>query len=135
MALADAYPLIKATHIGLAMASGGLFACRGVGVLLGAALPMSAPVRRLSQVVDTALLVAALLLLTALQLNPFATPWLQAKLALLVAYIVLGTLALKRAPGLVGKGMAFVAALTCFAMIVVIARTHDPLGWLRVFVG
>jgi uncharacterized membrane protein SirB2 len=130
MPLADAYPLIKSAHIGLAMASGGLFALRGAGVLAGASLPMAPPVRRLSQVVDTALLVAALLLLSTLQLNPLVTPWLQAKLALLLAYIVFGTLALKRAPSMTGKVLAYVAALACFAMIVAIARTHDPLGFL-----
>ncbi|MBS0429502.1 MAG: SirB2 family protein [Proteobacteria bacterium] len=131
MALADHYLLIKASHVGLAMLSGGLFAGRGVGVLLGAAMPMSAPVRRLSQVIDTALLAAALLLLATLQLNPFATPWLLAKLMLLVAYIVLGTMALRRARTLTGKVLAFTAALTCFVMMFTIARTHDPLGFLR----
>ena len=82
MALADHYLLIKAAHVGLAMLSGGLFAGRGVGVLLGAEMPMLTPVRRLSQVIDTALLAAALLLLATLQLNPFATPWLLTKLML-----------------------------------------------------
>lgn len=132
MALAEFYPVIKASHIGLALLSGGLFAGRGVGVLLGAAMPMSTPVRRLSQVIDTALLVAALLLLATLQLNPFATPWLLAKLALLIAYIVFGTLALKRAPTRTGKALAFTAALSCFVMMIAIARTHDPLGFLRI---
>ncbi len=132
MALVDAYPLIKASHIGLALLSGGLFAGRGVGVLLGTTMPMSTPVRRLSQVIDTALLAAALLLLATLQLNPFATPWLLAKLALLIAYIVFGTLALRRAPTQVGKALAFAAALTCFVMMFTIARTHDPLGFLRI---
>ena len=66
MALADHYLLIKAAHVGLAMLSGGLFAGRGVGVLLGAEMPMLTPVRRLSQVIDTALLAAALLLLATL---------------------------------------------------------------------
>ena len=131
MALADHYLLIKASHVGLAMLSGGLFAGRGVGVLLGAAMPMSAPVRRLSQGIDTALLAAALLLLATLQLNPFATPWLLAKLMLLVAYIVLGTMALRRARTLTGMVLAFAAALPCFVMMFAIARTHDPLGFLR----
>lgn len=132
MALADFYPLIKASHVGLAMLSGGLFAGRGVGVLMGATMPMSTPMRRLSQVIDTSLLAAALLLLATLQLNPFATPWLLAKLMLLVAYIVFGTLALRRAPTRAGKALAFAAALTCFVMMVAIARTHDPLGFLRI---
>lgn len=128
---AEAYPLIKATHVGLALLSGALFAGRGVAVLLGAGAAMSPPVRRLSQGIDTALLAMALLLLTILQLNPFATPWLLAKLGLLVAYIVFGTFALKRASSWGGKALAFVAALACFATMVSIARAHDPLGFLR----
>ena len=132
MALADFYPLIKASHVGLVMLSGGLFAGRGIGVLLGATMPRSAPVRRCSQVIDTALLVAALLLLATLQLNPFAVPWLLAKLVLLVAYIGFGILALRRAPTLAGKGLAFAAALLCFVMMLMIATTHDPLGFLRI---
>jgi len=135
MPLLELYPVIKATHIGLALLSGGLFAARGAGVLMGAGMPMSSPVRWLSQVVDTALLVAALFLLATLHLNPFASPWLQAKLALLVAYVLFGTLALKRAPSRAGKACAFIAALSCFAMMLAIARTHDPLGFLRVFGG
>ena len=132
MALADFYPLIKASHVGLVMLSGGLFAGRGVGVLLGAAFPMSPVVRRCSQVIDTALLVAALLLLATLQLNPFTSPWLLAKLVLLVAYIGFGILALRRAPTLAGKGLAFAAALLCFVMMLIIASTRDPLGFLRI---
>ena len=132
MALAYFYPLIKASHVGLVMLSGGLFAGRGVGVLLGATMPMSPVVRRCSQVIDTALLVAALLLLATLQLNPFTSPWLLAKLVLLVAYIGFGILALRRAPTLAGKGLAFAAALLCFVMMLIIASTHDPLGFLRI---
>lgn len=132
MALAEFYPLIKATHIGLALLSGGLFAGRGLGVLLGAVWPMARLVRRWSQVIDTALLTAALLLLAILRLNPFATPWLLAKLTLLVAYIVFGTLALRRMPTRTGKVLAFAVALCCFVMMIAIARTHDPLGILRI---
>lgn len=131
MVLADFYPIIKATHVGLALLSGALFAGRGLGVLLSATAPMAPWVRRVSQVIDTALLAAALLLLSILRLNPFATPWLLVKLALLVAYIAFGTLALRRAPSRTGKALAFAVALCCFVMMVAIARTHDPLGFLR----
>ncbi|MBN9372754.1 SirB2 family protein [Hydrogenophaga sp. YM1] len=131
MDLLMAYPWIKAAHVALALTSGGLFAARGVGVLLGSAAPLAAPVRRLSQLIDTALLMAALLLLAALRLNPFATPWLQLKLGLLVAYIVLGTLALRRARTPTGRAMAFAAALACFAAMVAVARAHDPAVLLR----
>ena len=38
---------------------------------------------------------------------------------------------LRRARTLRGKALAFAAALTCFLMMFAIARTHDPLGFLR----
>jgi len=130
--LAELYPILKTLHIGLAIASGGLFAGRGVGVLLGATMPTSTPARRLSVAIDTALLLAALLLVATLALNPFTTPWLAAKLVLLAAYIVLGVFALRSARTRWGKGMAFAGALGCFVAIFTIARTHDPLGPLRI---
>jgi uncharacterized membrane protein SirB2 len=135
MALIEHYPLIKGTHVGLALLSGSLFAARGVGVLLGSPVPMVPWIRRGCQVVDSALLAAALLLLAALRLDPFVTPWLLTKLGFLIAYIVLGMLALGRAPSRTVRALAYIAALTCFAMIVAIARAHDPLGLLRLLQG
>ena len=41
-------------------------------------------------------------------------------------------MALRRAPTLAGKGLAFAAALLCFVMMLMIATTHDPLGFLRI---
>lgn len=131
MTLAEVYPAVKSLHVGLAITSGGLFAGRGIGVLMGAAMPTSRRMRRLSQAIDSLLLVAALILLAILGLNPVTTPWLAAKLVLLVAYIVLGILALRVARTRAGKAVAFVAALGCFVLMFAIARTHDPLGPLR----
>lgn len=131
MTLAEFYPAIKSLHVGLAITSGSLFAGRGIGVLLGATTPTSRPMRRLAQLIDTTLLGAALLLLVILGLNPVTTPWLAAKLTLLVGYIVLGILALHVARTRLRKALAFVGALVCFALMYGIARTHDPLGPLR----
>jgi len=126
----DLYPAIKSIHVGFALASGLLFTARGVGVLLGLALPMRAPVRHVSYAIDTVLLAAAIGLLVLLRLNPLTTSWLAVKLGFLVAYIVLGSLALKRAKGRVRKGLAFVAALLCFAAMIAVARSHDPMGFI-----
>lgn len=130
MTLVELYPVVKTMHIGLVLASGSLFVLRGVAVLLGYSVAMRAPVRYLSYAIDTALLAAALLLLAMLHLNPFTTPWLAAKLALLIAYIVLGSLALRRAHTLPRRALAFVAALLCFGAMYSIARRHDPLGFM-----
>lgn len=134
-ALAPYYLAIKASHVGLVMLSGSLFAGRGLGVLLGATMPMAAPVRRASVAIDTALLLSALLLLATLGFHPLALPWLQVKLALLVAYIVLGSFALKRARSTGGKALAYAAALLCFAMMVSIAMTRDPAGMFAALAG
>ena len=129
MSLGEFYPLIKHAHVGLAITSGSLFAVRGLAVLVGGRWAMRSPVRHASMGIDTLLLVAALLLLLVLQLNPFAVAWLRVKLMLLVGYIVLGTFALKRARGTEARVLCFIAALACFLMMHSVARTHNPLGW------
>ena len=52
--------------------------------------------RYLPHAVDTVLLTTALMLTTVIHQYPFSTGWLTAKVVLLVAYIVLGSIALKR---------------------------------------
>ncbi|MGC3964171.1 MAG: SirB2 family protein [Rhodocyclaceae bacterium] len=131
MALIEHYLTIKNAHIGLAVTSGSLFALRGAARLVGASIAMRAPVRYLSYAIDTALLTAAILLLTALRLNPFEVPWLMAKLGLLVVYVVLGTLALKRGRTPTIRVAAYFAALLCFITMYSIARLHDPAGFWR----
>lgn len=131
MEAATLYPALRHLHIGLVLTSGALFALRGLAVLRGQAWPMRQGVRRLSYGIDTGLLSAALGLLWLLQLNPFATPWLATKIALLLVYIVLGTLALKRAPTPRAKRRFFVAALACYGFMLSVALTHSPLGLLQ----
>jgi uncharacterized membrane protein SirB2 len=75
------------------------------------------------------------MLLTALHLNPFAVPWLAAKLALLVAYIGLGTLALRGTRGRRAQALCYAAALFCVGAIYTIARAHHPLGLLQGLAG
>lgn len=114
--------------MGLVFTSGALFAARGIGVLRGSPWSMLPAVRRLSYCIDTALLGAALLLLYILGLNPFAVAWLSAKIVLLLVYIVLGTLALKRARTPRARALFFVASLACYGLMLSVARAHHPLG-------
>ncbi len=125
------YFQIKMVHIAAVLASGGLFAVRGALVLAGVKWAMSAPLRYLSYTIDTVLLTAALMLLTALKLNPFVVPWLSVKLALLVVYVVLGSLALKRARSRRARAAFYLAALATFAFMYFVARAHHPLGILQ----
>jgi uncharacterized membrane protein SirB2 len=125
------YPQIKWVHILAVALSGALFALRGAGVLAGARWPMWAPLRYLTYTIDTVLLTAALMLATVLHQYPFVHAWLTAKVCLLAVYIVLGTFALRRGRTRTARAVCYAAALAVFLLIVGIARTHDPLGVLR----
>jgi len=124
------YPQIKHAHIGLALWSGLFFALRGAGSLAGMRWPYWAGVRLASYAIDTALLTAALMLLSILPAALYANGWLWAKLAMLAAYIALGVLALGRARTRGARAACYVAALLAFAAIYGIARAHHPWGWL-----
>ncbi|AOW15106.1 hypothetical protein LPB72_21535 [Hydrogenophaga crassostreae] len=127
--IAWAYPLAFWTHIALVIASVSLFAMRGLGVLAGQIWPMCQIWRGLSVWIDVGLLSAGGTLWFMLQFNPWHDHWLGAKLILLVVYILLGSMALKRAPTRAAKALFFAAALLCVAFMASIALHHSPLGW------
>lgn len=124
------HPQIRSVHILCITLSGSLFLLRGLGVLSGARWPKTAPVRWLSYAIDTTLLTAAMMLVVVLPGAVFANGWLYAKLALLPVYIVLGVLALGRAPTPRARRLCFLGAVAVFLTMVSIARHHHPLGLL-----
>lgn len=128
MALIDVYPALRHTHIACVVASGTFFTLRAAGVIAGARWPLTLPARVTSWVVDTLLLVMGALLWTALRIDPLSQPWLPTKLALLVVYVGLGTMALRRARGTAAKLGWTLAALACFGWMVGVAIAHHPLG-------
>jgi uncharacterized membrane protein SirB2 len=119
---------IKILHVIAVLCSGGLFFVRGLMVLNNRQVAMAAPVRYLSYGIDTVLLAAALLLVAMLPAGVFANGWLLEKIVLLVVYIVLGSFALKRARSKKSKAVCFVAAVSVYAFMYSVARTHHPLG-------
>ena len=125
------YPQIKSVHIAAVVCSGSLFFLRGALVQAGrSAWAMVAPLRYLSYGIDTVLLTAALMLLTILPGAVFANGWLATKLVLLVAYVVLGSFALKRGRTPRARKVFFAAATLTYVVMFGIARSHHPLGWL-----
>lgn len=133
--MVDYYPLIKWLHVATVITSGALFVVRGLAMQTGSRWAMAAPVRYLSYAIDTVLLAAAVLLLGILPATLYSNGWLAAKLSLLVVYIGLGTFALKRGRTQAIRLGCFVAAIAVYLAIFVIARSHDPLGPLRMFAG
>jgi len=122
------YLPIKTVHIVFVLASGGLFFLRGLLVLNGKAWAMAAPLRYLSYAIDCVLLTAALMLATMLPSAVFANGWLTVKLVLLLAYIVLGSMALRRGKNPSIRRACFVAAIGIYAFMLTVAHTHQPNG-------
>lgn len=130
------YPDIRAVHIAAVLSSGTLFMLRGLLVLSrGRALAQWAPLRYLSYAIDTVLLTAALMLVSILPAAVFANHWLLAKLALLPLYIVLASIALKRAKTTPVQLATYLLAVAVFAGMLSIARTHQPWGHLSILLG
>ena len=125
------YPQIRFVHIACVIASGLLFALRGTLMLGGVRGYNHIALRALSWSIDTTLLTAALMLATLLHQYPFVHAWLTVKVLLLVGYIGLGTLALKRGRTRGQRALWFVAALAVYLAIVSVARAHHPLGFLH----
>lgn len=124
------YPQIRLVHILSVSASGGLFALRGLCLLLGMRWPRWAAVRYLSYTIDTVLLTSALMLVTVLPAAMFGNGWLTLKLLLVVVYVVLGVFALRLGKSPRTRATAYLLALLTFFAIVGIARMHHPAGWL-----
>jgi uncharacterized membrane protein SirB2 len=110
--------------------SGSLFLLRGFWMLRRPALLQQRWVRTAPHLIDTLLLASALMLAWWIGQYPFVNGWLTAKVLGLVAYIVLGAIALRRGRTKGIRVAAFVAASATAFYIVSVALTHDPRGFL-----
>ncbi|MBK7332022.1 MAG: SirB2 family protein [Betaproteobacteria bacterium] len=122
------YQTIKHVHLSAAGLSLALFVLRGAWRAVSPERLAARWVRVVPHVIDTVLLASALWL--AWQVGSGAAPWITAKVVALLAYIVLGSFALKRGrtPGI--RAAAFFAALATFGYIVSVAIAKSPWGAL-----
>ena len=121
------YILLKHTHMTLAVASLSLFLLRGAWMLAGSHMLSRGWVKRTPHMIDSLLLASAVALAWWAGVSPMTSPWLGAKIGALVAYIVLGSIALKYGRTRASRLAAFVAAVGCFAYIAATAVTKNPL--------
>lgn len=121
------YLSIKHLHMGLAALSGSFFLLRGAWMLADSPLLQRRWVRTVPHVVDSALLASAVALAVWSSQYPLAQAWLTAKVLALLAYIVLGTIALKRGRTKSMRSAAYMAAVLVFLYIVGVAVMKNPL--------
>lgn len=119
------YSLLRLMHIGTVYVTLVLFVLRGFWMLLDSPRLKQRWVRIVPHVNDTLLLIAAIGLVVVAELNPLDQPWILAKIIGLLAYIGLGTVALKRGRTKPIRVTAFIAALGVFAYIVAVAVTKQ----------
>lgn len=118
---------IKYLHVGTVILTFVSFFGRGIWMMRGSPLLQARPVKIVPHIIDTLLILSGITLAVWIHQYPFTHGWLTAKLLALIAYIVLGTIALKRGrtPGV--RLTAWIAALLVFFYIVRVAYTRNPL--------
>ena len=125
---AASYLIVQSLHVGCAALSVSGFAARGALMLADSPLLQNRFVRVAPHVVDTVLLLSAVWLAWALGQVPFVHGWITAKVLALLAYIFLGSVALRRGRTKAVRAAAFVGALATAGYIVSVAVTRDPRG-------
>jgi uncharacterized membrane protein SirB2 len=128
--MSEYYLALRSVHITCAVLTISLFAFRGMLMLAESPLLVHRALRWTPIVVDTVLLTTALMLMDIIHQYPFRTAWLTAKIGLLLAYMVLGSIALRYGRTKRIRVAALLGALATVGFLVTVARTHQPLGML-----
>jgi len=120
------YFALKHLHLTAVALSFTLFALRAFWMLRESPQLQKRWVKIVPHIIDTVLLVSALSLAWMLQQYPFVDGWLTAKVLALLAYIGLGTIALKRGKTRKIRIMALAGAVLSAGYIVAVALSHQP---------
>lgn len=120
------YLPLLGTHVACALASPILFSLRAWRSIRGRD-PAQGWLRITPHVVDSLLLLAGIGLALLIQQYPFVNSWLTAKLFALIAYVVAGNFAVRRARTARGKMAAWLLGLVVVLYIYGVAVSKDPL--------
>ena len=120
---------VKTIHIVFVALSFTGFFIRGIWMLRDSSLLRQRWVRIIPQVVDTVLLVSAIVLAVQLRYSPMDQPWLMAKIIALVIYIAVGLVALRFGRSKRVRLSAWLLGLFIFMYIVSVAFSKSALGW------
>ena len=123
------YETLKLIHVCAVTATVLGFILRGYWMLAESAMLQRRWVRVAPHAVDTLLLLSGIGLVAILGSVLLKQPWLLAKFAALIAYILLGTIALKRGRTKTIRTIGLFAALAVFAYIVGVALTKSLASW------
>lgn len=120
---------VKTIHVVFVALSFAGFFIRGIWMLRDSTLLRKRWVRITPQVVDTVLLVSAILLAVQMRFSPMEQPWLMAKIIGLVIYIAVGLVALRLGRSKGVRLSAWLLGLFIFMYIASVALSKSALGW------
>lgn len=126
------YVLVKYVHVTTVILSLSGFFLRGLLLLHASPIMNARWIRILPHVNDTILLIAAVTLAAMSGQYPFVVDWVTAKVLGLIAYIILGSLALRPGSSRKARIGCGLAAMGVFGWIVSVALTRQPKGFLTV---
>jgi uncharacterized membrane protein SirB2 len=126
----NTYLVAYYTHIIAVCLSGSFFLLRGIWMLQESGLLQKKFVRVAPHIIDTVLLLAAIVLVVLTEQYPITHPWITVKLLALVAYIGLGVFALRRGKTKTARVIYLIAAIATFGFMVSVALSRNALGLL-----
>lgn len=122
--------ITKLVHASSVLLSYLLFFMRGMWMVRSSPMLQQRWVRVVPHIIDTILLTSAIVLAWLMSYSPLQHSWLMAKIIALIAYILLGTFALKRGKTYTVRVICLLAAQLVFIYIVWVAVTHNATPWL-----
>ncbi|HTD31372.1 MAG TPA: SirB2 family protein [Steroidobacteraceae bacterium] len=125
----ESYVALLGAHMLLAILSPLLFSLRAWRSIRGLE-PARGWLRLTPHVVDSLLLLAGIALALIIRQYPFRDAWLTAKLLALIAYIIAGHVAVRRARRVRGKLTAWLIGLALVLYIFAVAITRSPAAGL-----
>ena len=122
--------LVKTIHLSCVVLSFTGFFIRGLWMIIDSSNLQRRWVKTAPHIIDTLLLVSAIILAVQMRISPLEHSWLMAKIIALVAYIGIGTVALKEGRSKQIRVSAWLLGLATFMYIVSVAISKSTLGWL-----
>ncbi len=120
------YPWIKLIHVSMVTITTCFFIIRFFWMIKYPDLLQQTWVKKFPPIIDTTLLASGITMAVLSHQYPFQQPWLTAKVVALVAYIILGIVALKSGSTLRIRIIAGIFALASVGYIVSSALSRSP---------
>ena len=117
-------------HMGLALLSVSLFFVRGLWMMADSPMRQRRLVKIAPHVIDTLLLVSAIILVVQTHQYPWEHSWLAAKIIALLAYIGIGLVAMRLGRSKSVRVFAWLLALAVFGYMYLVAINRNPLPLL-----